>query len=218
MKLVTFQTLKAYNKLIENGYLIVDPSYINIKKYGVPYNWIVNKMNNINNPYKASYPLWSWYSYGKIPHPRKNTLLPFFDEDNQIVKITFQKDDKDVLLTDFVKYCFMLTNEYLPSSQEDYIYFNNLMKDNKVTKDDLIKYIRRDKYDNYRNDENFNRINNLIQQSYDRVLNISSTYIQATIWDIKKEDIISIEFIKKEDCDKRKNTIDYRKKYISTLK
>ena len=217
MELVTFQTLKAYNKLKKDGYLIVDPKYININKYGVPYNWIVNKMKHINNPYNASYPLWSWYSYGKLKNPRKNTLLPFFDDNDQIVKITFNKEDKDLLLTDFIKYSFMLTNEYLPSSKEDYIYFNNLMKENNVTKEDLIKYVRKDKYERCREDENFNKINNLIKQSYDRILTLSSSYIQATIWDIKMNDVVSIEFINKEDCSKRKHTIDYRKKYISNL-
>ena len=218
MKLTTFQTLKAYNQLISKGYLVVDSNYVNTKKYGVPYNWIVEKMNNINNPYNATYPLWSWYQYGGISHPRKNTLLPFFDEDNVIVKITFQKDDKDVLLTDFVKYCFMLTNEYLPSDKKDFDNFNKLMIDYKVSKEDLLQYIRRDKYNSYRNDDNFTYINSMINKSYDRILNIESNIIQATIWDIKKEDIINIEFIKKEECNKRKHTIDYRKKYISKLK
>ena len=218
MKLNTFQTLKAYNKLQKDGYLIVEPKYVNIKKYGVPYNWIVNKMKNINNPYNASYPIWSWYSYGKIAHPRKNTLLPFFDEDDVIVKITFTKDNKDVLLTDFIKYSFMLTNQYLPKSKEDYLNFNRLMQKYNISNEDLLKYVRQDKYDSYRNDDGFQQINNIISKSYDDILNVESNIIQGTVWDIKKEDILSVEFINREDCNKRKNVIDYRKNYINKLK
>jgi hypothetical protein len=218
MKLITFQTLKAYNKLQKDCYLIVEPKYVNIKKYGVPYNWIVNKMKHINNPYNAIYPIWSWYSYGKIAHPRKNTLLPFFGEDDVIVKITFTKDNKDVLLTDFIKYSFMLTNQYLPKSKEDHLNFNRLMQKYNISNEDLLKYVRQDKYDSYRNDDEFQQINNMISKSYDDILNVESNIIQGTVWDIKKEDIISVEFINKEDCKKRKNVIDYRKNYINKLK
>lgn len=211
MKLTTFQTLKAYNDLMSKGYLIVDQNYVNTSKYGVPYNWIKEKMKNITNPYNAAYPLWSWYKYGKIDYPRRNTLLPFFDEDNIIVKITFNKDQNDVLLTDFIKYCFMLTNEYLPCNKDDLNLFNKLMIDCNVTKEDLLKFVRRDKYKDYRNDNDFLKINTLVKQSYESILNVESNIIQATIWDIKKEDIIDIEFINKDACNKRKNNIDYRK-------
>jgi hypothetical protein len=86
-----------------------------------------------------------------------------------------------------------------------------------ISNEDLLKYVRQDKYDSYRNDNGFQQINNMISKSYDDILNVESTIIQGTIWDIKKQDVISIEFINREDCNKRKHTIDYRKKYISNL-
>ena len=49
MKLVTIQTMSAYNELKNNGYLITDSKYVNQLKYGVPYNFVINHMKNIEN-------------------------------------------------------------------------------------------------------------------------------------------------------------------------
>ena len=200
MKLVTVQTLSAYNSLLKNGYLITDSKYINTDKYGVPYNFITSKMKHIENPYNAEYPLWAWVKYGKINSPRKNKLLGFFAKDEDfIVKITFKKRDVDVLVNDYIKYHFLLTNEYLPKDFKDQQKFNDLMKNKKVSKQDLLAYVRRDKFDKYRTDKNFEYINKKIQKSYDRIFCNLGQYRQGTVWCIEKEDIVNIEFIHKKD-------------------
>lgn len=52
MKLVTFQSMDAYESLIKNGYLETDKNYINKEKVGYAYSWIVDKMNEkIKNNY-----------------------------------------------------------------------------------------------------------------------------------------------------------------------
>ena len=112
MKLITIQTKAAYDFFIKNGYLIASSSFINAEKYGVPYRFIVNHMKNMDNKYNAKFPLWAWVKYGKFSSPQKSRLLGYFSKDeNEIVRITFEKPDKQVLLNDYFKYHFLLTNE-----------------------------------------------------------------------------------------------------------
>ena len=132
MKLVTIQTKSAYNKLLTQGYLITDTEFVNVPKYGVPYGYIVDNMANISNKYNAEYPLWAWVQYGKKISPPTNKLLGFFpSEDDEIVKITFHKNDNEVLVSDYIKYHFMLTNEYLPTDIMDKYRFDKNMEESR---------------------------------------------------------------------------------------
>lgn len=210
--------MSAYNSLLKNGYLVANEKFINLDKYGVPYNYISNKMQNITNPYNAKFPLWVWVQYGKISSPRKNKLLGFFAKDEDvIVKITFTKPDNQVLVTDYIKYHFLLTNEYLPLSINDKQQFDDLMKSKKVTSQDLLAYVRRDKFTEYRKDKDYEFINSKIQNSYSRIFDNLGDYKQGTIWHLQKAEILKVEFINKEDCTK-KSSVDYRKKYLKLLK
>ena len=58
MKLITFQTRKALDTLQNTGILTAEVPYIDLQKYGVPYNWMVNEMKNknINPQNKEEYP------------------------------------------------------------------------------------------------------------------------------------------------------------------
>lgn len=218
MKLVTIQTKSAYNALIKKGYLIADSKCINKAKYGVPYGFIVDNMSNINNKYNAEYPLWAWVQYGGFLSPPKNKLLGFFpNDDDEIVRITFEKEDKYVLVTDYIKYHFLLTNEYLPKSLQDKEIFDKLMQTKKVAKEDLLAYVRRDKYKEFRQDKDFEHINKKIKSSYKDIFNVTTGLAQGTVWDISLADVKKVEIIKRQNCTK-KSSIDYRKAYIKTLK
>lgn len=218
MELVTFQTVAAYESLINNGYLIADEKFININKYGTAYDWIVSKMHEKKIPEASKYPLWAWYKCGKFKSPTKNTMLGYFGaEQEQLVKIVFEKTDNEVLLTDYKIYHFLLVNAYLPSSLQDFNAFNKFKEEKGVTDEDLLAYIRRDKYDSYRTDKDFNHVNEIIHKSYEQVLNLSSDYIQACVWNIKLSEVKSVQFIEKNECKKHKS-VDYRKEYINSLK
>ena len=218
MKLVTIQTKSAYESLIKKGYLIADIKFINKLKYGVPYQYIIDNMSKMSNAYNAEYPLWAWVKYGGFTSPPKNKLLGFFPKDeDQIVRITFEKDEKDVLVSDYIKYHFLLTNEYLPKTLKDKENFDKLMQSKNVIKEDLLAYIRRDKYSSYRQDEDFNYINEKIQASYKDIFSQDGNFKQGTVWFIDINDIKKIEFIDRNNCSK-KSSVDYRKMYIKTLK
>jgi hypothetical protein len=219
MKLVTIQTKAAYESLIKNGYLITNENFVNEAKYGVPYRFIINHMKNIDNVYKAKYPIWAWVKYGEFTSPPKNRLLGFFPkDDNEIVRITFEKDKTQVLINDYVKYHFLLTNEYLPKTYNDYLTFEKYINSKGVGKNDLLAVVRRDKFDKVRDDNSFLEVNNKIQDSYADIFNLETNYLQATVWDIKLSDVVKVEFINKEQCSKRKSSRDFRKEYIAYLK
>ena len=217
MKLVTIQTKSAFEELLKKGYLVANANFINKKKYGIPYGYIVSHMQNIENKFGVEYPLWAWVKYGAFSCPPKNKLLNFFPKDSdEIVRITFEKDNKDVLVTDYIKYHFLLTNEYLPLSLEDKEYFDSFMARCNVSKEDLLAFIRRDKYESYRTDKTFCMVNKKIQESYIDIFNLDSKYLQGTVWNISKDEIRKVEIIRREVCTK-KNPVDYRREYIKTL-
>ena len=45
MKLITFQSLEAVNDLFKKGYLECDEKKIDIRKFGIIYKWVIEKMN-----------------------------------------------------------------------------------------------------------------------------------------------------------------------------
>ena len=90
MKLVTFQSMEALKSLINNGVLICDDKFINNKKAGPTYSWVIEKMNKmINNENNCKYPIWCWVKcYNAICPPKhKGEAVEGFD-----VKITFKKE------------------------------------------------------------------------------------------------------------------------------
>lgn len=218
MKLVTIQTKAAYDSFLKNGYLIANSKFINEAKYGVPYSFIIKNMQNINNNYNAKYPIWAWVKYGGYSSPPKNRLLGFFPKDeDEIVRITFEKKDNQVLVSDYIKYHFLLTNEYLPKSIKDMLDFESLMTSSGVSKEDLLAYVRRDKYTTYRKDDNFKYINKKIALSYEDIFVLGNRILQATVWYITKAEVKKVEIIKRKNCFK-KHPIDYRKMYRKQLK
>lgn len=219
MKLVTIQSLSAYTELQQKGYLITNQKFVNELKYGVSYNYIVENMSHIQNTYNAKYPLWAWVKYGRCSMPPKHKMLGFFTEgEEQVVRITFEKDVNSVLVNDFVKYSFLLTNEFIPKSYAEYLSFNNYLKSINVAKTDLLAVVRKDKFNTCRTDNNFINACNKIKESFSNIFNLQTNYLQATIWDIKLSDVVKVEFINKSECSKRKVSRDFRKEYIKYLK
>ena len=193
MKLVTFQSREALEFLNRNGYLICDEKYINKKKVGDTYNWIIDKMKEISdNKYKAKYPLWSWVKcYNNIcPPKRKGDKVKGFD-----VKIIFEKDEENVFITDFRRYSFLLNNTYIPISKKDKEEFDKQLSKYNITEDDLKAYVRHDKYDNHRTDKEFLEVCKRINDSFDKCITTDSNILQGCVWYIDINEIKSIEIL-----------------------
>lgn len=222
MKLVTFQTFNALKDLINNGYLVCDEKYIDKKKMGITYNWVKEKMEKSGLECKK-YPIWCWVKYNNLlcPPNRKGKKIEGFD-----VKITFNKDENDVFITDFIKYSFLLNYQYIPDDLNDLKEFRNKITNLDITDLDLIKYVRRDKYENFKSDKYFLEIVKLVEKSFDKCICDDGSILQGCVSKINLEDVEKIEFLTDDNImsgsinyvrsnGKRKNWIDA---YINTLK
>lgn len=193
MKLVTFQSKAALEFLNKNGYLICDERYINKEKVGDTYNWIIDKLKGITgNKYNSKYPIWAWVKcYNNIcPAKRKGTKVQGFD-----VKITFEKEENDVFITDFRRYSFLLNNTYIPNTKEDKEDFDKVIEKYNITEDDLKAYVRHDKYETHRKDKEFLDICKKINKSFDKCITTESDILQGCVWYIDLSEIKKIEIL-----------------------
>lgn len=193
MKLITFQSTEALKSLINNGYLICDENYINKEKAGPTYDWVINKMNNcIKNNESIKYPIWCWVKcYNGICPPKvKGEKVKNFD-----IKITFNKKEKEVFITDFRRYSFILNNIYIPDSIFDKEQFEKKLSKYNISHEDLKAYVRIDKYKSHRQDKEYLEICDIIKKSFDKCITKDSNILQGCVWKINLEDIEKIEFI-----------------------
>lgn len=193
MKLVTFQSFAALKFLINNGYLETQDSNIDNLKSKPTYSFLASKMKEqIVPPPNVNYPLWCWVKcYNNIcPPKKKGPKVPGFD-----VKITFHKEPKDVFITDYISYSFLLNNMYIPSSKKDKESFALKLKRAHITKEDLEAFVRPDKYPTHRTDAEYLKICELIQNSFTRCLNQDSDILQGCIWRLNLSDVESIEIL-----------------------
>lgn len=222
MELITFQTWGAFQELISKEYLVTNPQYINVLKSKKVYEWIIRKMDEKikDKPKGASYPLWAWVQYGKRQCPPKHKTLGYFAPNEDIlVKITFHKNEEELLLTNFNLFSFLLNNRYIPINKKEYLQFEKRLKENNITYDDLKAYMRPDKFLNHRQDKEYMQIIKEIQKSFDLILNPGKDRIQACFWKLNVSDIIQVEFIHRKDCVPRNYKVgrNYINEYIHKL-
>ena len=194
IRLVTFQSLDAIKDLFKKGFLEADESKINKEKVGYVYDWISEKMSNVvENPENTKYPLWCWVKcYNSVcPPKRKGKPVDGFD-----VKITFKKNKRDVFITDFIRYSFLLNNTFIPSDLIELKNFEEELKKYDITHEDLIAYVRKDKYKSHRNDKEFLSICQKIRKSFDKCITTNSKILQGCVWRIYLEEIEKIEIVK----------------------
>ena len=193
MKLVTFQSFGALKMLMEKGYLECEEKYIDLKRMGVTYAWVVEKMNaRMTNETNASYPLWCWVRCynGICPPKHRGEPVEGFD-----VKIVFHKQKKDVFITDYRRYSFLLNNVYIPDSLQDRDRFHSELEKQGITADELKAYVRRDQFDMHRTDENYLKICEQIRKSFDKCITQDSDILQGCVWRIDLDEIERIEFL-----------------------
>ncbi len=193
MKLVTYQSLAAIKFLLKNGFLICDKEHIDTLKAGFAYSWVVKKMNEkVPNYDHIDYPMWCWVRCydGISPKKRKGEPVDGFD-----TKITFRKDKKDIFITDFRRYSFILNNLYIPKDNADKEEFDAILRDNHITREELKTYARKDKFNECRTDKKFIEICNIIEESFDRCITEDSDVLQGCVWKINLDEVEKIEYL-----------------------
>lgn len=208
MKLVTFQSMEALKELVNKGYLEVDEQYIDTKKYGRTYKWIIEKMNEaVPNEHGTKFPLWCWVKFkqGICPPKHKGAPAKGFD-----VKITFEKEKEDVFITDYRRYSFLLNNVYIPESKHDKEQFEKEIQKYGITAEELKAVVRTDKYGSHRTDKEFADICRTIEKSFDRCISEESDVLQGCIWRINLNEVSKIEILNDSGC--RFGTFNYVRK------
>lgn len=193
MKLVTFQSMEALRYLINNGELICDEKYVNLEKSGPTYTWVLEQMTKrVQNNTPAKYPIWCWVKCfnGICPPKHKGEKVPFFD-----VKITFHKEEKDIFITDFRRYSFLLKNLLIPESLKEQDEFSKKLKRLNITSEELKMYVRPDKYQHHRQDKEYLDLCEEIKKSFDRSITTESNVLQGCVWNIKLSEVESIEIL-----------------------
>lgn len=224
MKLVTFQTLEALKELKQKGYLECDENKINIEKAGPTYKWVIDNMNKrIDNPFNTKYPLWCWVKCynGIFPPKRKGKRVEGFD-----VKITFNKNEKDVFITDFRRYSFLLNNIFIPNTLKEKEEFDKLLKKYNITEEELKAYVRPDKYKEHRTDKEYLEICDKIRNAFDRCITKDSNVLQGCIWRINLDEVEKIEILNDDGyvygslnyIRSNGKRIDWQKDYYKLLK
>lgn len=188
MRLWTTQDISFYDKLVSNGI-----AYCNIvsdfaKEYDFAYIWMAEQMRKrIGEPPlpEIKQPVWAWYQYDskKRSKPKKSKHENSYDD--KCVLIEMEAPDEEVLLSDFSLWNIPLNAGHIIGdkkiSRKIDAYYPCVFSDFPTELQKVIK-------------ESWELIFDL--KNRDRRLNpkaIRNKSIQATLWWVRKEWIVSVE-------------------------
>lgn len=146
----------------------------------------------VKNQTTARFPIWCWVKCGNSICPPRHKGKPVEGFD---VKITFHAEEQDLFITDFRRYSFLLSNLYIPRDKQDEQWFEQLLDDKQITREELKAYVRPDKFPNHRIDQTFLEVCKIIEQSFDRCITKDSDILQGCIWKIDQTQIEQIEIL-----------------------
>ncbi len=199
MTLWTIQNIEWYNELMEKGIIYGERKYINEDwEFSLSaYNWLMNKMDEKigKRPFPECYPVWAWYQYNdekrRRPDLRSTGFLP---KGTKGVRVEITKEDKNVLLSDFMLWHFPFSYQgFIGQNEKESFTFEKMLENKGLDRENLEKLPK--------------HIQKEIIKSWDRVLDLdfSAPYythprktktIQATFWTLSVGEIIKVdEFI-----------------------
>lgn len=194
MRLWTIQPICWYNVLLEKGVMTGDVKYIE-PDFIPAYDWLIQQMiERIGNKTSdVQYPIWAWYHYlnGKKKKPDlRNSHLGRKGE--KCVLIEIEKNEKDVLLSDFELWHHPLgLPYYIGDTEEDTLAFEAELEalghDTSLSDSLPIKYQQK------------------IIKSWEKVFDMdfddpyfskpfSEKSIQATFWQLYLSEVVSVRY------------------------
>lgn len=172
------------------------------------YEWIKNnKMTKVGTPSPTNQLFWAWEYNTKRNIREANKLLKFQKKNyrEDYVIITIEKPDNEVLLSDHLFWEYVLNYWLIPTNEEEKKYWEeleskglNFYKD-KPLKDKNYHLLLSKSWDKAfqlkLNSKTGNYNFNLPQETLDVIgIKKEDCLVQATFWDIKKEEIKDIQF------------------------
>ncbi|MBR6411577.1 MAG: DUF3841 domain-containing protein [Alphaproteobacteria bacterium] len=191
MKLVTFQSGEAFEILKKAGVLRVDESKIDFPRYERPYNFIVKSMLSrcIKPAAGQGYPLWAWAKCGAHIGPKKIPNKTHKVQNK--VKITFEKKDSDVLISDYMAYSFILSGQIVPKTRAEYEHFEQELIRLGISKDALKAWVR--------GQDNSKIPAPKIEATWKNIFDLKSNVYQCCFWELKLDEIIRVDKLEDRD-------------------
>ncbi len=188
MRLWTIQTTDVYNMIQENGVYHCRESLSfarDIEELTKAYNWISGQMEKRlgSAPNGVAYPVWAWHTW-EFKHKRPDLRLMSFRVYEPSVLMEVEISDDRVLLTDEEKWNFILGNHYLNDAIDENTWEQKEAEYDALLPDEQEK-IKLESWLDIFNIAPFE--NDFMSQG---------KWIQATFWELKKEDIVKVWPIK----------------------
>lgn len=184
MILWTIQPMQVYEIIMRKGYYHCDFCLSLMNDYDVPYDWLVNQMNKRigEAPKGVKYPVWAWHTWEGA---RKKLDLRKFrftsgEKGDRFVCLEIEIEDTKVLVFDFDAWSIIL--------------LDGLLSDTEKEDEEL---------DNYYNSLSEQEKNKFKEINWERVFDVEPFHnewtirgdsIQATFWELRKEQIRDIRF------------------------
>lgn len=205
MKLWTTQPIAWYEKLQKDGIIFGDPKHSTwcidreINHFRFAYNWLSGQMDKRigMRPFRNALPIWAWYRYErKRPKPDLR-YAGHLHRGEFGVRLEIEKQDKDVLLSDFMLWTHPLNKWYIPKSEQDDKLFDSILYP--FLEANNLKFGNFDKYPAH--------IQEKIKKSWELIfdLDFADDYIasekdekivQATFWSLRVDEVREVTFFK----------------------
>jgi len=169
MRLFTIQPEAVIQEIDEKNYFICDPEkseLIQECEFENSYKWLSKIMNSSipKSNEEITYPIWAWHTYRGKPYKidRRTSYYKNLTKNDYILEVEIP--DKEVLLSDFDKWHYVLNDIGIPENEDD---------------EESFEYY-------------FNLTGNLKEESWKRIFKVEkSRYIQANFWILNKDNIIN---------------------------
>lgn len=173
-----------YEQILEKGYYRCDGRKID-KYFRERYKWLCDEMiKKIGKPPKGvKYPVWGWHTRN-FKHKQPDLRNAGYSyRGDKMVCIELEIPDNQVVLSDFDNWHFVLNNLYLDINCSDKKSYDELYKNlNNLPEKEKEKKIK----------ESWKNIFDI--EPVDTEWQRKGSWIQATFWEIKKENIKNVRF------------------------
>ena len=176
----TIQHEEAYREFERTGVLRADENHLFCgEDLRFAYDWISRQMKTRigDPPSDVGYPIWAWYQWEGKRKRRDQRLSGYAKRGTPLVQITFEADPSSFLLSDFDMWHIVLANQYVARSEVewDQFYSNNP----NTTQADV--------------ESSWKRIFDLISYTPNWDREPEQKSIQATLWQINREQVLRVE-------------------------
>lgn len=176
----TIQHEEAYREFDRTGVLRADENHLFCgDDLRFAYDWISRQMKTRigDPPIDVGYPIWAWYQWEGKRKRRDQRLSGYAKRGTPLVQITFEADPSSFLLSDFDMWHIVLANQYVARSEVEWDQFYS--SNPNTTQADV--------------EPSWDRIFDLISYTPNWDREPEQKSIQATLWQIKREQVLRVE-------------------------